>query len=68
MPGSHKCGRLEHGPIGGQQGANLERIELLKHKFPIIPVEMDAGTVVHLSLLKHRKKFSEQMPSESTCK
>ena len=57
MPGSHKCGRLEHGPIGGQQGANLERIELLKQKFPIIPVEMDAGTVIYFCLLKHRKKI-----------
>ena len=66
MPGSHKCGRLEHGPIGGQQGANLERIELLKQKFPIIPVEMDAGTVIYSCLLKYRKKLLDQRWSENT--
>jgi len=55
MPGSHKCGRLDHGPIGGQQGANLERMELLKQKFPTIPVVMDAGdTMIFHANIVHK--------------
>jgi len=45
MPGSHRCGRVDHEPIGGQQAANSERVELLKTRFPTIPVVLNSGNL-----------------------
>ncbi|XP_067933162.1 L-proline trans-4-hydroxylase-like [Watersipora subatra] len=55
MPGSHRCGRINHAPVGGQQGADLDRVELLKKRFPIIPVVLDPGdTLIFHSNIVHK--------------
>ena len=43
MPGTHRCGRIDHVMVGSQQGADLERVELLKQRFPVTPVELNQG-------------------------
>jgi len=57
MPGSHRCGRIDHGPIGGQQGANLERVELLKTRFPTIPVILNSGNKIFQYLLSVKQNI-----------
>ncbi|VDI31946.1 Hypothetical predicted protein [Mytilus galloprovincialis] len=51
--GSHKCGRIEHKKVGGQTGADIERVELIKKKFPLEHVEMNPGDALffHSNLL-----------------
>ncbi|XP_041367484.1 L-proline trans-4-hydroxylase-like [Gigantopelta aegis] len=46
LVGSHKCGRVDHMMVGGQTGADLERVELIKLKCPLIYVELDPGDAV----------------------
>ena len=43
LEGSHKCGRIDHGPVGGQVGADLERVEQLKKRLEHHYVEMEPG-------------------------
>ena len=43
MPGTHRCGRIDHVMVGSQQGADLQRVELLKQRFPVTPVELNQG-------------------------
>ena len=43
MPGTHRCGRIDHVMVGSQQGADLDRVELLKQRFPVTPVELNQG-------------------------
>ena len=53
--GSHRMGRIEHGTIGTQAGANLERVESALEHLDLVHCEMDAGTALffHGNLL-HR--------------
>ncbi|XP_045193354.2 L-proline trans-4-hydroxylase-like [Mercenaria mercenaria] len=53
LRGSHKCGRIDHGKTGGQQGADLERVELLKKQYELIYVDLQPGDVLffHCNLL-----------------
>ena len=43
IPGSHKCGRLEHNNSGGQFQADLDRVNAVKEKLGVLPVEMEPG-------------------------
>lgn len=43
MPGTHRCGRIDHVMVGGQQGADPERVHLLQSRFPVVPVELERG-------------------------
>ncbi|XP_021358064.1 uncharacterized protein LOC110453446 [Mizuhopecten yessoensis] len=56
LPGSHKCGRIEHKMVSGQTGADLDRVAELCKQLPLTHVEMDAGdalffhsNVLHMS-------------------
>ncbi len=53
LVGSHKMGRIEHQLTGEQAGANLERVELARKKFPLLHCEMEPGTALffHSNLL-----------------
>ncbi|KAL8608182.1 hypothetical protein ACOMHN_016637 [Nucella lapillus] len=53
LEGSHQCGRIDHGPIGGQVGADVERVEQLKTKLEHHYVEMEPGDAIifHCNLL-----------------
>lgn len=43
IPGSHHLGRLEHGKVGGQTGADPERIAAILERLPLMYVEMQPG-------------------------
>ncbi|OWF49926.1 probable phytanoyl-CoA dioxygenase [Mizuhopecten yessoensis] len=53
LPGSHKCGRIDHLLIAGQTGADLERVHAIQQKCPPVYVEMEPGDALffHSNLL-----------------
>ncbi|XP_012936209.1 L-proline trans-4-hydroxylase [Aplysia californica] len=53
LPGSHLCGRLDHTLTEGQQGAELERVEHIKSRLPVMDVVMEPGDCLffHCNLL-----------------
>jgi hypothetical protein len=55
LKGSHLMGRLDHGKIGDQTGADLERVEEATRRLATVHVELPAGGAVffHCNLL-HR--------------
>jgi hypothetical protein len=55
IQGSHHCGRIHHQLTGDQAGADLERVEQILQRYPLVYVEMKPGDVVffHSNLL-HR--------------
>jgi hypothetical protein len=44
LRGTHKCGRVDHGKTGGQQGADIERVELLKKQYELVNVDLQPGS------------------------
>ncbi|XP_071157062.1 L-proline trans-4-hydroxylase-like isoform X2 [Mytilus edulis] len=55
LPGSHKCGRIEHNPIDGQFGADKTRVDAIKEKCPLIYAELKPGDAIffHSNVLHH---------------
>lgn len=55
LAGSHHLGRVEHGPVGDQTGANPERVEEALRRLPLVHCELEPGDGVffHCNLL-HR--------------
>ncbi|XP_041370059.1 L-proline trans-4-hydroxylase-like [Gigantopelta aegis] len=53
LEGSQKCGRIEHGFVAAQQGADLERVKELEKKLEHLYVEMEPGDALffHSNLL-----------------
>ena len=53
IPGSHKLGRIEHVMVGGQTGADLERVEFARKRLGHAYVELEAGDAIffHCNLL-----------------
>ncbi len=43
IPGSQHVGRMNHGKVGGQTGADQERVEAILQRLPIEYVEMEPG-------------------------
>ncbi|MDX1683439.1 MAG: phytanoyl-CoA dioxygenase family protein [Phycisphaeraceae bacterium] len=43
IPGSHLAGRIEHGTVAGQVGADVARVEAIKQRLGVIDVELDPG-------------------------
>lgn len=62
IAGSHKLGRIDHQLTGEQAGANMERVDEVLKRLPLVYVEMDPGDALffHCNLL-HR---SDQNRSE----
>jgi ectoine hydroxylase-related dioxygenase (phytanoyl-CoA dioxygenase family) len=62
ISGSHKIGRIDHGKVGGQTGADMERVNAALERMPLMYVEMKPGDGLffHGNLL-HR---SDQNTSE----
>jgi ectoine hydroxylase len=62
IPGSHHMGRINHGKVGGQTGADMERVDAALERLPLVYVELEPGDTVffHGNLL-HR---SDQNLSE----
>ncbi|XP_052790239.1 probable phytanoyl-CoA dioxygenase [Mya arenaria] len=53
LPGSHKCGRIEHVKIAAQQGADMDRVAEIRKHCPLEYVEMEPGDALffHCNLL-----------------
>jgi ectoine hydroxylase-related dioxygenase (phytanoyl-CoA dioxygenase family) len=62
IPGSHRCGRVDHVLTGDQAGADRERVDEILKRMPLMYVEMEPGDALffHSNLL-HR---SDQNRSE----
>jgi ectoine hydroxylase len=43
IPGSHHLGRIEHGLIGDQVGADLERVEKILERMELVHCELEPG-------------------------
>jgi ectoine hydroxylase-related dioxygenase (phytanoyl-CoA dioxygenase family) len=63
IAGSHQLGRIDHGPVGDQTGADPERTKAVLERLPLEYVELEPGSAVifHSNLL-HR---SDQNKSEN---
>ncbi len=68
LKGSHALGRLSHGRVGNQTGADASRMEHLERMFELVECEMTPGSVLffHCNLLhssapnlsdRHRRSF-----------
>jgi ectoine hydroxylase-related dioxygenase (phytanoyl-CoA dioxygenase family) len=55
LKGSHRMGRIDHGKVGDQTGADPERVEAALSRFELIPCELEPGSAIffHSNLL-HR--------------
>ncbi len=53
LKGSHRCGRLNHFPAGGQLGADVERVAELEKRLELVHVELEPGDTLffHCNLL-----------------
>lgn len=53
--GSHLLGRMNHGPVGDQTGADPERVQAILERLELVHCEMEAGSGVYFhSNLLHR--------------
>ena len=43
IPGSQKLGRMDHGKVGGQTGADMERVEAVLARMELLYLEMKPG-------------------------
>lgn len=43
IPQSQRLGRLDHGKVGGQTGADAERVAAVLERLPVVHVEMEPG-------------------------
>lgn len=46
LRGSHKMGRIDHGPIGDQTGADPERVAAASERLELVHVELSPGSAV----------------------
>jgi ectoine hydroxylase-related dioxygenase (phytanoyl-CoA dioxygenase family) len=53
LRGSHHLGRIDHGKVGDQTGADLERVQAAMQRLELIHCELDAGSAIffHSNLL-----------------
>ena len=64
LKGSHKIGRINHGTIGDQTGADLERVVVAEERYVNVPVELSPGSAVffHSNLLHRSDRNSSELP------
>jgi ectoine hydroxylase-related dioxygenase (phytanoyl-CoA dioxygenase family) len=43
IPTSQRLGRIDHGKVGGQTGADAERVAAVLERLPMVHVEMEPG-------------------------
>lgn len=62
LKGSHKMGRVDHALTGDQAGADMERVNIAKGRFPLVYCEMEPGDAMFFDCnILHR---SDQNRSE----
>ena len=55
ISGSHQLGRIDHGPIGDQTGADVRRVDVALERLERVDVELDPGDAVFFDCnLLHR--------------
>lgn len=64
LRGSHRIGRIDHGPVGEQTGADPERVEVACERFERVYVELAPGDAVffHANLLHRSDQNHSQNP------
>jgi hypothetical protein len=64
IEGSHLLGRIDHVLTGEQAGANIERVNAILERFPLIYVEMEPGDVLffHSNLLHRSADNTSEHP------
>lgn len=64
LKASHLCGRIDHGKVGDQTGADPERVEWLLERLPLVYCEMAPGDALffHSNLLHRSDQNRSEMP------
>jgi len=64
LPGSHELGRMDHGKVGGQTGADPERMPAILERFSVEYAEMEPGDGLffHGNLLHRSDKNTSDDP------
>jgi ectoine hydroxylase-related dioxygenase (phytanoyl-CoA dioxygenase family) len=64
LAGSHRLGRIDHGKTGDQVGADLQRVEAAKQRFPLVYCEMEPGDAIffHANLLHRSDQNTSSYP------
>ncbi len=64
IAGSNHCGRIEPTRIAGQTGADLERVDALLERLPLVHVELEPGDAVffHCNLLHRSDQTRSDKP------
>lgn len=64
LRGSHHIGRLNHGPIGDQTGADPERVAVAVERYETVHVELEPGSAVlfHANLLHRSDQNTSEFP------
>ncbi len=64
IPGSHRLGRLEHGQVGDQTGADPERVAEVVRRLETIHVELEPGSAVlfHCNTLHRSDQNTSDTP------
>jgi ectoine hydroxylase-related dioxygenase (phytanoyl-CoA dioxygenase family) len=61
LRGSHRMGRIEHGRVGKQTGADLERVAVAQQRFELVACVLDPGD----ALFFHANLLHASGPNES---
>ena len=64
LPGSHLMGRMNHMKVGGQTGADPERVQAALERLPLVYVTMEPGDAIffHGNLLHRSDQNTSQDP------
>jgi len=64
LKGSHLMGRIDHGPIGDQTGADPERVQAAVKRLELVHVELEPGGAVlfHCNLLHRSDQNTSDKP------
>jgi len=64
LKGSHKLGRIEHGRVGGQTGADMERVKEAMKILELVYVELQPGDALffHCNLLHRSDQNRSEIP------
>jgi len=64
IEGSHRLGRIDHVLTGDQAGADLERVQAILERLPLVYVEMEPGDVLffHCNLLHRSAENRSEYP------
>ncbi|MGF1583027.1 MAG: phytanoyl-CoA dioxygenase family protein [Gemmataceae bacterium] len=64
LRGSHLMGRVDHGPVGEQTGADLERVNAALERLELVYCELEAGDAIffHSNLLHRSDQNKSEQP------